>query len=153
MTNARGATARDRKVILSTLWIFAVLNYIYADVFTLFFDREAVREIETGTVDGIQITQGFALMWAIILETAIVMPLLSRVLPYAINRWVNVVVAALHTAAVAWSLTGGAQPFYVMFATVEIACTLFIVWYAITWRNPARAATPATGVRESVQTR
>ena len=24
--------------MLSTLWIFATLNYIYADVFTLFFD-------------------------------------------------------------------------------------------------------------------
>lgn len=27
---------KDRKVILSTLWIFAMLNYLYADVFGLF---------------------------------------------------------------------------------------------------------------------
>lgn len=28
-----------RRVVLSTLWIFAVLNYLYADVVTLFFNR------------------------------------------------------------------------------------------------------------------
>jgi len=28
------ATSTDRKAMLSTLWIFAILNYIYADVFT-----------------------------------------------------------------------------------------------------------------------
>ena len=27
-----------RRVVLSTLWIFTVLNYIYADVYTLFFN-------------------------------------------------------------------------------------------------------------------
>ena len=28
-------TAMDRKVLLSTLWIFVVLNYLYCDILTL----------------------------------------------------------------------------------------------------------------------
>ena len=37
-TNKMTTIMNDRKVILSTLWVFATLNYIYADVFTLFFN-------------------------------------------------------------------------------------------------------------------
>ena len=33
----------NRRTILSTLWIFLVLNFIYADVFNLYFDPEAVK--------------------------------------------------------------------------------------------------------------
>ena len=38
--NASNTTAgfERRRVVLSTLWIFALLNYIYADVYTLFFN-------------------------------------------------------------------------------------------------------------------
>jgi hypothetical protein len=72
------------------------------------------------------------------METAIAMVLLSRVLPYAANRWANNIVGILHTAMVAWSLTGDTPTlYYAFFATVEIACTLFIIGYAWTWRNPA----------------
>ena len=131
-----------RRVVLSTLWIFAVLNYIYADVYTLFFNPllqpEAARRFAEGYVGDIQITQGFVLVTAILMETAIAMVLLSRVLPYRANRWANILVGGFHTLFVAWSLIGDTpNGFYLMFAAVEIACTLFIVWYAWTW--PAAA--------------
>ena len=35
-TNENTAEMIDRKVILSTLWIFAVLNYIYADILSFY---------------------------------------------------------------------------------------------------------------------
>lgn len=42
MTAAREGTKtvlkRDRKMVLSTRWIFALINYIYADIFTAFFN-------------------------------------------------------------------------------------------------------------------
>ncbi len=67
---------KDRKVILSTLWIFAMFNYIYADIMGL-TDSSLLKEILTGSVGGLQITQGFLLGAAILMETAIVMVLLS----------------------------------------------------------------------------
>jgi Family of unknown function (DUF6326) len=142
--------AKDRRVVLSTLWIFAVLNYLYADVMTLFFQPalqpEAWKELQAGFVGSIQITQGFALAAAVLMETAIAMVLLSRVLGYRANRWANIGAGLLHTAAVSWSLSEGAiDLFYGFFATVEIACTLFIVWYAWTWSRPERRAIAAAG--------
>ena len=132
---------KDRKVILSTLWIFAMFNYVYADVYTLFFNpvlqKEATKQLLSGYVGSIQITQGFVLVTAILMETAIAMVLLSRVLPYRANRWVNIIAGVFHTAFVAWSLFAATPSlFYAFFATIEIACTLFIVWYAWTWPHP-----------------
>lgn len=129
-TSAKIAAMKDRKVILSTLWIFATLNYIYADVFTLFFNPTAQKET-------LAMPQGAVLVFAILMETAIAMVLLSRVLKYGANRWVNIVAGVFHTAFVSWSLFGQTPTLdYVFFATIEIACTLFIVWYAWKWRNP-----------------
>lgn len=129
-TNSKVTEMKDRKVVLSTLWIFAVLNYLYADVFSLFFNPTAQKET-------LAMTQGVVLLFAILMETAIAMVLLSRFLKYGANRWANIIAGIFHTALVAWSLTGGTpQLFYVFFASIEIVCTLFIVWYAWKWRNP-----------------
>jgi drug/metabolite transporter (DMT)-like permease len=119
---------RDKRVILSTLWIFALLNYIYADIFTLFFNPEALT---------MKMSQGSVLAFAVLMETAIVMVLLSRVLKYGANRWASIIAGIIHTALVSWTLFGETPlPFYILFASIEIACTLFIVWYAWRWRQP-----------------
>jgi hypothetical protein len=129
-TNIKATEMKDRKVVLSTLWIFAMLNYLYADVFTLFFNPAAHKET-------LAMPQGAVLAFAILMETAIAMVFLSRFLKYGANRWANIIAGIFHTAFVAWSLTGAAQPlFYVFFASTEIVCTLFITWYAWKWRNP-----------------
>ena len=142
--NARNTTAgfERRRVVLSTLWIFTVLNYIYADVYTLTFNPvlrpEAWKRFVEGGAGGIQITEGFVLVTAILMETAIAMPLLSRLLPYRANRLVNILMGGFHTLFVAWSLIGEAPTSsYAMFAAIEVGCTLFIVWYA--WKWPAAA--------------
>jgi Family of unknown function (DUF6326) len=120
---------KDRKVILSTLWIFAVLNYIYADVFGLSFNPTLQPDVT------IQITQGSALAFAVLMETAIAMVLVSRILKHSANRWANIIVGVIQTALVSWSLSVTTPTlFYAFFATIEIACTLFIIWYAWTWR-------------------
>jgi hypothetical protein len=118
---------KDKKVILSTLWIFALLNYIYADIFNLFFNPEA---------QSVKMTQGAIFAFAILMEIAIAMVLLSRILKYGVNRWANVIAGIIHTALVIYSLFGETPlPFYIMFASIEIVCTLFIVWYAWGWRK------------------
>ncbi len=128
---------KDRKVMLSTLWIFAVLNYIYADVFGS-KDPEMLKQLITGT-GPLQMTGGFLFWAAILMETAIAMVLLSRVLKYRANRWANIIAGIIHTAAVSLSLFVGTPAlYYVFFATIEIACTLFIIWYAWTWPKQER---------------
>ncbi len=134
-----------RRVVLSTLWIFTVLNYIYADIYTLFFNPvlqpEVTRRFAEGYAGDIQITQECVLVTAILMETSIAMVLLSRVLPYQANRWANMLAGGLNTLFVAWSLIGDTPTiFYAMFAAIEVTCTLFIVWYAWKWPAPARQA-------------
>ena len=129
-TNKMTSLMKDKKVILSTLWIFALLNYIYADIFNLFFNP--------GTQSGATtMPQGVVFGFAILMETGIAMVLISRILKYGANRWANIVAGVINTALVIYSLfVGTPLSFYIFFASIEIACTLFIVWYAWRWRNP-----------------
>jgi hypothetical protein len=123
-------TVMDRKTVLSTLWIFAMLNYLYADVFTLFFNPAAQGAASS-------MPAGAVLAFAALMETAIAMVLLSRVLKYGVNRWVNIAAGVIHTALAGWATFGEAAPapHAVLFAANEVACTLFIIWYAWTWRS------------------
>ena len=126
-----------RKMLLSTFWTSAILNYIYADVFTLFFDPAAHASTAT-------MTAGVVLFFAVLMETSIAMVVLSRVLSHGANRWANVAAGILHTGLVAWSLLSQAPtPFYAFFAAIEIAWTLFIVVYAWTWKQEAAHSTRA----------
>ena len=112
-------------MMLFTLWIFVTLNYVYADVVTL-FDKSL------STV----LSQTALLGAAVLVETAIAMVLLSRVLKYKANRWANIIVGAINTVAVLASLLVATPAlYYLFFAVIEIATTLTIIWYAWTWRS------------------
>ena len=116
--------------MFSTLWIFAIFNYLYNDIFSLYF----VPNIQN---DAVGVASSQVLMFAFLMETAIAMVLLSRFLKYGANRWLNVIFGIVHTALVAWSVIGTTQqPFSIMFISIEIACTLFITGYALWWRKP-----------------
>jgi hypothetical protein len=133
---------KDRKAMLSILWIFVMFNFTYADILTLYFSnvlqKEAWKLFQSGYVGSVHITQGFVLLGAVLLETSIAMVLLSLILKYRVNRWANIIVGVIQIVANVQSLTGPLywNLFYAFFTTIEIACLLFIVWYAWTWRQP-----------------
>jgi Family of unknown function (DUF6326) len=130
------AVMKDRKVILSTLWIFAMLNYLYCDVVGL-MNPDLLRQYLTGSVNGIHMTQGFLLGAGILIEIPIAMVLLSRVLRYQANRWANIAAGSVMTAVQCLTLVlTPPVAYYIFFSMLEIACTLFIVWYAWTWPRP-----------------
>lgn len=136
MTKQDTTEMKDMKVKLSTLWVFVMFNYIYADILTL-MDPAVLKEIITGTVGGLEMTQGFLLGAAILMEIPIAMVVLSRVLKYRANRRANIIAGTIKTAAVFLSMFVGTPAlYYIFFGTIEMACTLLIVWYAWTWPNP-----------------
>ena len=125
----------DMKAKLSTLWIFILLNMIFADIHG-FFKPGFLEEIMTGTVNGTQMTEGLFLLAAIGLEIPIAMVLLSRVLTYSVNRWANIIVGAL---AIVYIIANGPGDLDDMFfAAVEVVTALLIIWYA--WRWPKQEA-------------
>ena len=126
---------KDRKVILSTLWIFVLFNYLYCDILGL-MDSLLLKQYLTGTVDGLEITENFLFMGAILMEIPIAMVLLSRILNYRVNRWTNIVAASIKTIAMILTMfVGTPSSYYLFFGIIEIASTIFIVYYAWTWKK------------------
>jgi len=125
------------KRTLSALWIFATLNYLYCDVVSL-IDPGQLKQYIAGHVNGIgDISPGFLLGTAILVEIPISMVLLSRLLKYRANRWANIDAGAIMTVVQFVTLFVGSGPamYYTFFSIIEIACTLFIVWYAWRWQD------------------
>ena len=122
----------DTKVLLSTLWIVVMINMLKADILSLFIPAMAEELARTSVSTGASIPQ-LMLFGAIMGQLGIAMIILSRVLKYGINRWVNIV-AGIVTIAYIWvGMT--TYPHYIFIATVETLCLLLIVWFAWKWRN------------------
>jgi hypothetical protein len=125
----------DVKVRLSTLWVFLMFNYLYADVMAL-FDPGIARDALTAPA---------LLAASVLMEIPMAMVLLSRTLTMRPNRWANVIAGTLMAVVAASTLifVGPPTPYYVFFGAVEIPCLLFIVWTAWRWTSPAASSSIA----------
>lgn len=125
----------DRKVGLSTLWIFVLLNFLYADVVALF----DIVYNGKGVAGSIQFTPGLLLGVSILLEIPMAMVVLSRVLKYKANRWTNIISGSVYTVVTLLTqfilpiLNRTTTNYYIFFGVIEILSTSFIIWYAWTW--------------------
>jgi hypothetical protein len=140
---------KDIRARLSVLWVFATLNYIYADVFACL---DAL-----GSKNGSSMILHFSpLAWlaiALLMEIPLAMILLSWILNARANRWANVVAGVIETLAVLLTQFIGplfhltaTTSYYVFFGAMEVPCTLLIVWYAWKWTSDDAIAilTPRT---------
>ncbi|HYQ15572.1 MAG TPA: DUF6326 family protein, partial [Polyangiaceae bacterium] len=119
--------------LLSALWLFAMLNYLYADVLSL-MDPILLPQWLAGKVEGLTITRPLLFGAALMMEVPIAMTLLSRVLAPRANRLANTTAGIFKTLAVAASLLFGAPNLhYVFFASIELATTLAITFVAASW--------------------
>jgi hypothetical protein len=127
---------KDTKQLLSLLWLFALLNYLYADVLALF-------AFIGSSHSGPHLPQWALLGSAVLMEIPIAMILTCRLLPFGANRLSNIVSGVVLTLINGFltfvlPLTDGAfrdpiYPAYVWFATIETVCTLAIIWKAWIW--------------------
>ena len=128
----------EPKMLLSTLWTFLVVNYIYCDVFT-HTNPEDLKMILNGGSGDIRITPIFLLYFAVVMELPMLMIILTRVLPVIINKWMNIIIALVMILIQLWSLFGtgsSATPHYIFFSIIEISGNLVIIAYA--WINLKR---------------
>lgn len=118
----------ERKATLSTLWIFFMLNMIMRDIHQL-VKPGFLEEILSGVVNGNQVTDELLLLGGIMLQLPLGMILLSRVLPYRVNRWANVIAAAVTILLV---IVNNTAPDLddMLFVAVELTALLIIIWYA-----------------------
>ena len=124
-------TTKDK---LFTLWIFVTVNYIFCDIFTLFYS-ENLKQLISGAMGGMDITETFLFAFSVIMELPMLMIVMSRLLPYKFNRLANIAVGIFMTLVQTATLFGDNMLHYVFFSIIEIATTIIIVWIAIRWKN------------------
>lgn len=123
---------KNTKNLLSKLWVFLTVNYIFCDVFSLYHSK-FLNEILLGKVDGIEFTESFLLTFAIIMEIPMLMIVFSIILKEKLNRIINIIVGVLMMSIQIGSLvTGSNSLHYIFFSIIEI-CTLIIIIY-IAWK-------------------
>ena len=123
----------ETKAKLSALWIFFLLNIIFRDIHE-FVEPGFIAEIMTGTSNGNPITEQMLLLGGVLIEVPIAMVLLSRILPYRVNRRANLIVAMLYGVLVpAFGTTDLDDTFHLI---MEVAALSTVIWSAWRWRNP-----------------
>jgi hypothetical protein len=142
----------DTKERLSLFWIFALLNYLYADVVALFAIVGSPN-----LADAPHLPPWALLGSAVLMEIPIAMIVASRLLPFRANRLANIIAAAIETLVNGFltfvpPLAGWgrppALPEYLFFATIETVCTSVIVWQAWTWSEVKPAPSSERVVRQ-----
>lgn len=121
------------QTLLSTLWVFILLNIVFRDLHQL-GKAGFLEEIITGTVNGIKITDQLMLIGGILAEIPILMVLLSRILPDKVNKWANII-AGVITLGVSVSSIAYADMDDIFHFVFEVAAILWI--FRIAWKLPS----------------
>ncbi len=124
----------NRKNLLSLLWIYLTLNYIYCDVFTLHLAKY-LEAFLSGEVGGMKITEEFLLIFSVVMQIPMIMIVLSRFLTFKLNKYLNIVAGIITTSIQALTVTMGGTLHYMFFSLFEICTGLFIIYLAVTWKK------------------
>ena len=123
---------QDRKVTLSSLWVFVMFCIAYADIIG-FLEPGTLEKLINGNV-GFELTPAIILMISLFQAIPIAMILVSRWFRRDVNRWLNIVASVL---TLLYVLGGGnwESASYPVFAALEVAAMLGIIWLAWNWRS------------------
>ena len=123
-------------MLLSKLWVFLSLNYILCDVLSN-MEPSVLRGLMEGNIAGIPMTEGFLLLAGISLEISFLMVVLSAVLPYKVNRILNMGAAILMILYQAASFFAGSAVtlHYIFFSAMEILGNGVVLLLAARWKR------------------
>lgn len=123
-----------RKNLLSLLWIYLTVNYIYCDVFIL-HDADYLKAFLSGAVGNMKITDEFLLMFSFIMQVPMIMIVLSGTLTFKLNRYFNIVAGIITTSVQTATVSMGGAIYFMFFSTFEILTGLLIIYLAFTWKQ------------------
>ena len=122
---------------LAALWASFMFLYIYVDYFGL-YKPDYINNILAGKVFIFDITQAFLLTGLALTTIPALMIFLSVVLTPKVNRWTNIIVAAVYIPYTLFNLTGEFWMYLVYGAAVEVVFLLLIIRYAWKWPRIGR---------------
>lgn len=120
------------KLKLASLWTSFMFLYIYVDYFHLYMPS-SIKDILAGKVFIFDISYVFLLIAMIFVAIPTLMIFLSVVLPAKVNRWTNIIVAAVFIPYMLFNLAGEAWVHMYFAAALEIVLLCLIVRYAWKW--------------------
>jgi Family of unknown function (DUF6326) len=120
------------KLKLASLWASLMFLVIYIDYFHLYMPNK-IADIQKGRVFVFDITQGFLLTAFVLVAIPGLMIFLSVILEAKINRWLNIIIAALNIPFMLFNLAGEAWTHMVVGAVVEVVLLSLIIYYAWHW--------------------
>jgi hypothetical protein len=121
------------KMKLAALWASLMFLYIYADYFGLYMPG-SINNILAGKVFVFDITQVFLLTGLALTTIPALMIFLSVALSAKVNRWTNIIVAAVYIPYILFNLAGEFWMYLVYGAVVEVVVLLLlIIRYAWKW--------------------
>ncbi|MGJ8528415.1 DUF6326 family protein [Maritalea sp.] len=126
-------TNQNSRQILSTLWVFLLLNMVFRDIHEI-GTAEFLNEALTGKVNGTVITDELMLIGFVLVEIPLAMIIASLFLPDRICKWITIFAATLTGAILALGLPGDLDDR--AFAAVEFIALSSICW--IGWQLPSR---------------
>jgi hypothetical protein len=120
------------KMKLATLWVSFMFLYIYVDYFHLYMPGK-VDDILKGRVFEFDITQGFLMAAVVSMTIPTLMIFLSVALPAKVNRWANIIIAAVYIPYMLFNLAGEVWIHMVFGVVVEVVLLCLIIRYAWKW--------------------
>jgi len=126
---AAGSRVGPRTVV-SSLWLFAILNYLYCDLLGLMYPPDLHGFLD-GKVGGLVVDQPFLLSAAILMTVPMASVLISRIGAHRFARIESIVAGVVMTLVqLATLFIGTATLHYLYFSVIEVATTAAIVWVA-----------------------
>ncbi len=117
---------------LAALWASLMFIIIYLDYFHLYMPG-SLNDMIAGKVFVFDISQGFLLAALTMVATPAIMIYLSVALPANVNRWANIIIAAINIPLILFNLAGEAWIHMVVGAVVQIILLCLIIRYAWKW--------------------
>ena len=124
------------KLKIAALWASFMFLYIYVDYFHLYMPG-SIEDILAGKVFTFDISYVFLQIAMFFVAISALMIFLSVALPAKINRWANIIIAAMYIPYMLFNLAGEAWVHMYFAAVVEVVLLLLIIRYA--WKWPKQA--------------
>lgn len=116
---------------LSALWSSLMFCYLYGDYFGLYKPGK-LHGMLGGQGPFGPVSQGDLVIASVLLALPGLMVFLSLVMPARPTRWATILLGLFYTAVMLATMPG-AWWFYIVLGVIEVALSLLIVWYGLTW--------------------
>ena len=118
----------DVKIILSAIWVATMLTYLLGDVLRIFSG-----DYVAGEISGMEASQGMWMAAAVLMLIPIVMVVLSIILPYPLNRWMNILMAIVLFGVNLVGVPGYLGAYDKFLIIVSLMFNVLVFWYAWKW--------------------